>query len=287
MSKDEPLDFILAGFPKCATTSLAHILSQHPQISFSHPKEPSLFINKEDINPKHKFTYATAFSEVTPNTLRAEGTQRYTTRDRYPYVAENIAAHSPNVKLIFMVREPLERALSHFKMIDRDINVKISINQIFEHKWLVDSVVNTSKYYYQLEPYLSLFPREYIHLCFYEDFTHHKNLFFEELAQFLELSPFIIEEEVKLNTAETRPRTSTLYNGLNKIYLYNLVKKCLPLQIRDKYRFIVRKRFNPEKNWQMSEEFKDLFYSEIKSDLKSFLELTDKPSSFYACNQPQ
>jgi hypothetical protein len=250
--------FILAGFPKCATTSIARYLDEHPSICFSKPKEPDFFLKNGKYDDESWAEYKNSFSHWQPNQILGEGTQRYTIRDRYPNVAKDIYQYIPSAKLIFIARNPIERFVSHFKMIDRDVNLKVSINDVFKYEWLINNCVNTSKYYYQIEPFWNLFPRNHIWIGFYEDFLKDRSAFKNGIFDFLEIKNINISQKIKLNTSAGPAKTSFLYEKLNKNPVYNFTKKFLPKDFRDHYRNIVRVRFNPNSNrkYKMTPEFR-------------------------------
>jgi hypothetical protein len=224
-------NFILAGFPKCATTSISKYLEMHPSICFSNPKEPNFFLANGDYPDESWDEYSRCFNHVKQNQIMGEGSQRYTQRDRYPNVARDIYHYFPSVKLIFIARNPEERFISHFKYVDRDTIINSTINETLNHQWLINKCVNTSKFFYQIEPYLELFPRENIWLGFYEDFIKDKESFFKCLYNFLGIDFYLYEEEIKLNTSAGPAKTSFLYQQLNKNPVYNFTKKFLPKKL--------------------------------------------------------
>lgn len=274
-------NFILAGFPKCATTSIAKYLEMHPSICFSNPKEPNFFLSNGNYTTEQWKKYSNCFSHLQPNQIIGEGTQRYTMRDRYPNVARDIYHYLPSVKLIFIARNPEERFISHFKMIDRDVNLKININDVFKHEWLIHNCVNTSKFFYQIKPYLDFFPQNNIWIGFYEDFIKDRSAFLKGIFDFLDVKNININQEIILNTSARPARTSFLYETLNNNPVYNFTKKLLPKEIRDRYRKLVRVRFNANRKYKMTSNFREKLLNEIQDDAYSFLKLAGKSPDFW------
>jgi hypothetical protein len=287
-SKPDWPNFILAGFPKSATTSIAQYLDRHPSICFSNPKEPNFF-NLGDGNYSHKSweKYANSFSHWQPNQILGEGTQRYTIRDNFPNVAQNIYKNIPTVKLIFIARNPKERMISHFKGLDSRNKLSFSINEIFEHQWLLNRCVNTSKYFYQMEPYLELFPRKQIWIGFYEDFIENKTTFFQELFEFLELKKepllnILNDQEIKIKTDAKVPKNQWISQKLNQTFLCQSLKKILPIELQNKCKNLLYeyKESNSEK-YQICPNIRERFINEIEEDMKKFLELSGKSANFW------
>jgi hypothetical protein len=111
---DLPLlpDFIVIGAMKCGTTSLYHYLAQHPEIGMSRDKETDIFVTDgrlagalagrvQQFEPGHRL-----LGEVSPN---------YTKRRDIPGVPERIAAVRPDARLVYIVRDPVERAVAQFR----------------------------------------------------------------------------------------------------------------------------------------------------------------------------
>ncbi|RBP77903.1 sulfotransferase domain-containing protein [Rhodobacter sp. 140A] len=114
-------DFLIAGAMKAGTTSVADILSELPQISFSVPKEPTLLMRHdyEQQNPEFfvpapaemEATYRAHFVHARPNTLWGEGSVAYLADPDSPSL---VTARNPDVKVVILLRDPLRRSLSAY-----------------------------------------------------------------------------------------------------------------------------------------------------------------------------
>ena len=111
------LDFMIVGAQKCGTTALAHFLSQHPEIGMASPKEPHLFDSPEyssDWSPEQiDERYRPFFEHCGDATIRGEATPIYMF---LPEIANELRRYSPNLKLIVLLHDPVERAVSHYYM---------------------------------------------------------------------------------------------------------------------------------------------------------------------------
>jgi hypothetical protein len=110
-------DFIVGGAPKCGTTSLFQYLSQHPKIFTSDPKEPNFFVSEggEKRVRGMKFTrreYEELFDEKRPEQVAGEASTEYLFRADVS--APKIKKVVPDVKLIFVLRNPVERCYSDY-----------------------------------------------------------------------------------------------------------------------------------------------------------------------------
>ena len=111
------LGFMIVGAQKCGTSALAHFLSQHPEIGMASPKEVHLFDGPgysarwtpEQIDER----YGRRFEHCTGARILGEATPSYMF---VPEIAREIARYNPNLKLIVLLRDPVERAISHYYM---------------------------------------------------------------------------------------------------------------------------------------------------------------------------
>lgn len=107
------VDFIIAGVQKAGTTALFDYLSDDPNLSLSRVKEVHFF-DDEAVdwgNPDYG-SYHSQFDWTAPG-LKGEATPIYI---YWPGSLKRIAAYNPGVRLIVMLRDPVERAWSHWRM---------------------------------------------------------------------------------------------------------------------------------------------------------------------------
>lgn len=122
-------DFIIAGVPKSGSSSLAFYLRQHPQIYFSMLKEPNYFRTDDlkflfrDLKRRQPAStrhiaertpewYQSHFAAALPGQLRGEASVGYFRGGRD--TALRINAALPSVKLLFILRQPADRAYSNY-----------------------------------------------------------------------------------------------------------------------------------------------------------------------------
>ena len=106
--------FILAGAPKAGSSAFWHYLRQHPEVYLPAEKEPFFF----DFNfDKGVEWYADKFAGHRGETAVGEATVWYM---RWKEVPERMHSVLPDVKLIFLLRNPTDRAYSNFNHDYRD-----------------------------------------------------------------------------------------------------------------------------------------------------------------------
>jgi len=166
------VDFILIGAMKSGSTTLVDYLRLHPAIHISRVKEPQFF------SRKHKYDlgiswYEALFESATPGQLLGEGSTCYSRWPKYDGVPERILQYNPAVKLIYVMRHPVDRTYSHFRhsMLKNEINYQ-SFNEALEFE---AELIDSSKYMMQIERYREVFPDEQLLLINFEDLIENKD----------------------------------------------------------------------------------------------------------------
>ncbi|MCY3811483.1 MAG: sulfotransferase domain-containing protein [Gammaproteobacteria bacterium] len=111
------VDFVIVGAQKCGTTALGQFLARHPEIGMSSQKEVHLF-DQPDYAPgttaaEIDARYRRYFAHVSEAKVRGEATPIYM---YLPGVAAELKRYNPDIKLIVLLRDPVERALSAYYM---------------------------------------------------------------------------------------------------------------------------------------------------------------------------
>jgi sulfotransferase family protein len=147
---------LVIGAMKCGSTSLHHYLDAHPDIAMSEKKELNFFYRPGVWNKGLEW-YRSQFDPGAP--LRGESSVNYTKSPR----ASGLAAPRmhrlvPHAKLIYMVRHPIERAVSHYLHTRAEGNEERPLPQALSD--LTGPYVSRSVYYANVEPFLRHFPAE-------------------------------------------------------------------------------------------------------------------------------
>ena len=150
-------NFLVIGAMKSGTTSLFHYLQAHPQIFMSPLKEVDFFAEEGNWDRGLDW-YRRQFGGAGPSSIAiGEASTSYTKYPEYQGVAERIASCLPDVRLIYIVRDPIERIRSHYQH-----RALIGAERTpFESAVLQDPrYVDCSRYALQIEQYMRFFPRE-------------------------------------------------------------------------------------------------------------------------------
>ncbi|MBV7340241.1 sulfotransferase domain-containing protein [Chloroflexi bacterium TSY] len=158
MSTSNLPNLIIIGAMKCATTSLHYYLDQHPDIFMSRHKELNFFIDERNWSYGRDW-YCTHFGGQ--GKIWDEASPNYTAYPRFQNVAQRMHNVLPNAKLIYLVRDPIERIVSHYLHLYTNGHEQQSppeaLQNLEENKYVL-----RSQYYMQLEQYLKYYPLDQI-----------------------------------------------------------------------------------------------------------------------------
>lgn len=191
-------DFLIIGACKAGTTTLWGYLRSHPRIFLLEPKEPSFFQRKERYD-KGIGWYKALFADARPDQFCGEAS---TTYSRWPHLGDvpsRIARAVPNVKLIYMLRHPVERTYSHYCQ-----HMRMLESLTFEDALESDRMyIDTSLYMMQIKKFLEHFPRESLLPILLDDLSDDPRATLETVQRFLGLNPIDLvgQEVVVLNRA--------------------------------------------------------------------------------------
>jgi hypothetical protein len=195
------VNFMIVGAMKCGTSSMAWLLSEHPDICFSRPKEPNFFKEFHDWQSGLE-RYHSMFKHKEAR-LNGEGSTSYTRLTESDYwVCEHIHRYNPEMKIIYLVRHPVKRAISHYMhFVQRGFTSKD-----FTESFFGDKILETSCYYNQISPYIDLFGRDKVLILKFEDFIINQKAALIKTAAFLDIDPLPIShmQDVKKNATADR-----------------------------------------------------------------------------------
>jgi Sulfotransferase domain len=152
-------NLVVIGAAKCGTTSLHAYLDAHPEVAMSREKELHFFVERKNWG-RGLAWYESQFDDAAP--VRGESSPGYSAFPLYEGVVERMAETIPRAKLVYLVRDPVERIVSHYT--HRTVNWPEmgTLEQALADSHVREWLVAPSRYWLQLERYLSRFPAEQI-----------------------------------------------------------------------------------------------------------------------------
>lgn len=233
--------FLIIGTQKGGTTSLYKYITQHPNVLAASKKEIHFFNNDKNFKLgmewyKEQFAFK---SEPPLKAITGEATPMYLF---HPLAPVRIAQLLPSVKLIAILRNPVDRAYSHYQMRKRNGKEKRSFEEVIRHEKaqlshkyltsqnhhkmkLVDSCLSRGIYIDQVKRWLDLFPKEQLLIKRFEDFKENPQQITNDVLQFLglEVDNFQIKNFHNFNPGNYKPIDPVTRQKLASFYKpYNL-----------------------------------------------------------------
>ena len=223
-------DFIIIGFRKCATTSLYHYIIEHPQILPASIKE-IMFFNNEQLYGMGIDWYRANFPAIPQNCNYVTG-EASTLYIQYSKVAQRLKASFPNTKLIVILRNPVDRAISSYYFdkklgnklpsLQKAINAQIkAIQEMQDIRQSMDgdvSLVSIGLYVYFLEKWMNLFPRHQFLILKAEDLAKNTQETCNQVFSFLGLPNYRVTNTARKNKGSYEFKDQDLYRQLTEFY---------------------------------------------------------------------
>jgi hypothetical protein len=228
--KIERLEFVLAGAQKSGTTALHYSLSRHPNITMGDQQEihffdnDALFVSEVDYEELHKH-----YPSLGPSTIAGDCTPSYI---YHKPAAERIWKYNTKTKFLILLRNPVDRAFSHWNMQRfRGREPLDFFDAVREEKTRIAGAppaearrfayVDRGFYGQQLERLLKLFPRDQVKAIKFEAFKEKQRETLTSIFSFLGLEP--------LRSVRSKDRNVVPYeramNWEEKVFLYNLFEE--------------------------------------------------------------
>lgn len=255
--------FLILGAPKCGTTTLYQILEKHPEITLSRPKEPMFY--EAEFERGMGYYWQQYFAHCRGE--RAIGEAR-ASKLFLPYVAARIRQTLPNVKLVAILRNPVERVFSHWWMrycngkerlgfqaaLDQNLKairqgrtwdgasgMQNWLSHISTHEPTLPFYLEIGYYAQHLRIYLELFPAAQLKILFFDDLCLRPEVFFSEVYEFLDVS----SNTPLPKKRHFNPAASRMALELHKLDRRFNVPKIVPASVRSRLKSFVSRMGAP------------------------------------------
>jgi len=244
--------FLIIGVAKCGTTGLYRTLINHPKIKSAKTKE--LYFFDRDIQYRKGMNhYKSLFKKCDKDEICGEATPYYFYFENVP---ERVKKHLPNIKIILLLRNPIDRAYSHFygylrkcrlrheKMISKDLKSFIKIvskNPSVTMNHRGRTLLKCGMYGKQMKRWLKHFPLSQFKIIKSEDYFKNPKKILNEVFEFIDVDKkeipikrYLIMEQQNKKTLgveryskldkETRDLLYNYYKESNEL-LYKLIRR--------------------------------------------------------------
>jgi hypothetical protein len=289
-------NYFIVGTAKAGTTSIFNVLLKHPEVYVPQNKETYYFgeYNYPDSRIEHLHEYKAIFDAAPEDNVCVEVSTSYLYSKN---AAQQIKAYNPDARIIMILRNPVDRAFSHYlyklktdkeKYMSFEEALTAEQNRI-EKNWPYGYHYASMGFYYdQVSRYLERFVRSNILILFFDDLKNNPYEFYHQMFQFL-----MVDEEVSINY-EKKYNISGMFRSkllMKLLNTDNILKNTAKRIVPTRYRRHVSGRLkdlniNRKKKYQIKPETRnhlcDLFFNDLKklealldTDLSAWLEINE------------
>jgi hypothetical protein len=280
-------DFLIVGAAKSGTTSLWYYLNQHPQIFMNQGiKELGYFSDHYGISDFDE--YLKYFDNASNGQMVGEACHTYLSS---PESAQRIYKFNPQIKLVLILRNPVERAYSLYNwMVEHGYEkassfedalaleeLRVKDTEFMEHNpfyYMNYLYFRSGLYHEQVKRYYDLFPKENIHLIVYESFRQNNLEYTNGIFEFLKIPTghaINLEKQNITTTIKSAPLHFLLLDGF-----YPLMDKFfVPRKISAKiWNFLMKRNKSGERPQQMKKETYTKVFNNYSKDISDLSTLT-------------
>jgi hypothetical protein len=191
--------FLIIGAMKAGTTSLHSYLQRHPQVCMSLDKELKFFVANRNWDRGLSW-YRSQFPSARHHVAIGESSPHYAMLPGFPGVPERIKRTIPDVRLVYLVREPIERLQSHYlhdlAAGKHDLDIGEALRGRFGY-------TAASRYAMQLDAYLEHFPPEQILVVTSDDLRDRREATVTRVVEFIGADSSIVPDNLGAELHQT------------------------------------------------------------------------------------
>lgn len=212
-----PVNFFMVGGEKCGTTWFYFRLDKHPEVFLPSAKEIGYF-NSLSSNHVVNKSYEEQSDEVYLKNFEAYQDEKICGEIMPMYLCdqdapERIHKFAPNAKILISLRNPIDRAYSHYWMAMGKKMESRPFKEVFEAE--DERIILRGLYGQQVAKYQRLFGRENVHVIFYEEFFENPQVNLRGVCDFLDISHTWFEQNPVDNERENAA------NEIRNLPVYN------------------------------------------------------------------
>jgi hypothetical protein len=278
-------NFVIIGPPKTGTTALFTILGQHSQIQFSRIKEPGFFLAEDERNPfgnpkSGQYTiddlavYLSLFNLADQVLAYGEASTLYFFSSQ---AAKTMHAFNPDMRIISVLRNPIDRAYSEYLMYSLNQRETRSFAEAIAaeiqgpkqvQSWQpTGNYLRRGLYTTYLKAYIQLFPREQMNILLHDALLQYPEQTIDSLVGFLGLpiEPLNTDQTINKSGMPRLPFMDRLFFKPNA--LKDSVKHFVPHSLRRTIRHTVRNKglSKPPMDPEIRIQLLDYYREEINS----------------------
>jgi len=272
----------LVGAAKAGTSALSNFLSQHPEVYMSPIKEPYFFVENRHIETKSE--YLQLFKNSTREKVLCEASTGYLYDNSSAVLIKKFCS---SAKIIISLRNPIDMAFSFWKYMSihgsenlpffdaiNDFSNRTSERFIKNCAGRPENYlyIERAKYFEQVKRYYDVFGANSVKVVLFEQFSSEPFKVLQDIFHFLN-----VEKSFKPNISVINKGGEIRFEWLKKIRnkKYPLLKKFIPLLLRDKIRLFIRDiNVKKGKSVRLTSEERVSLYNVFEQDVLKLRKLT-------------
>lgn len=200
-------------------------------------KEPAFFVPELEYHPKDMEWYLGLFKDAGSAEFVGESSTHYTKLPLFKGVPQRVHSFSPDARLIYLMRDPIGRAISHYWHNTRSVRSEFKETRPMLEAIRDDPLYRAySDYAMQIRPWIDLFGRDAVLPLVHEELTRHPESTLEHVFRWLGLSPVpgvSLERKNARPEGVARPRGSGFLHRLRHTRSWDAIAPFFPQGIKD------------------------------------------------------
>lgn len=256
---------------------MQHALSRVKQLSLPAMKETDFFM-PQNMQARGTDWYRSLFDQSAP--MRGEISPNYSNRAAFPRVSEMLHGAVPNAKIIYVVRDPVKRAVSQYR---HGVAMKIFEP---EDNFLAteegELLVAASKYAWQLEAWTALYPPDQILILDFLELQDSPHVFYGRLMSFLGLPDDTPELDFEpINSSQELARIPSWWIALRSTPLGEAIRNTLPTSTALKIKKGYTRLMKPSRQANIPRQFEHQVANALQDDVARFRQMVGMPFSHW------
>jgi len=271
-------NLFMVGVAKCGTTTIHKILTSHPEVFGGPLKEPHYFARNYIPYISEHFKKMTALTPQSyQDNYKMANKEKYLIDSSvnyilYPEIAYDIYNYNPQAKIIVVLRNPIDRIYSYYKMLFKEGYINQSFKDFlknpFDHSQI--NLLEQGQNVANIEKYKQLFGDENVLIITFKQIVENQDHLRMCLTQFLDIDPFEHSVHVHENVSGI-PKNRFIQFIHNEFCVTQYLKRILP---RSKFRskigaFIMNNLYTKEDMDDDSRDFLMQYYRQELEELKA------------------
>lgn len=272
-------DFIIIGAMKCGTSTLAAQLGLQPGIFMTDPKEPNFF-SDDAVFARGQGWYEALFADAADGDIKGEASTHYAKLPTHPHTLARMSEMLESPKLIYLIRDPVARAVSHYI---HEWSMGVMSGDIDKAFAQHDALIDYSCYAMQIAPYVKQFGKANLLILSLEKMKQAPQATLEQVCEFLGYGGTAQwrEESAQVNASAERIRRFPMHKLIfDNPVATRLRRALIPQALRDRIKAARQMHERPELSAALRAGLEQRFAQDYVELRKIFPERDDLRASY-------